>query len=350
MPERHPLVFVLHSSNLYGTERMSLATAEGLSNEFEPIFLAPPGPALTEAERLGFATGTYRTSLDLAKALRPILKAKKSLTLVATGPRYSLVCMAINLLYQRKIKQVQIVHAGAGEWKDYGRKKYLNPFKIVFVTVSHYCRDKLIHYGVKRPIEVVGNYLREEQVQSVPRHRAFNAPPAKALIVSRLVELKRLDVIFDALDCEPKLADFPIDIIGDGPDRGKYDRRAAKYPNVRILGFQANVAEYYAACDLLIHTCPTEAFGMVVLEAMAAYVPVLVTDQGGAATLVDDGRTGFKFKADDPQDLARKLVELRSIDPMQLNGIVETAAGELHTRFSEKASLRKYRRLFAPDP
>jgi hypothetical protein len=46
MPERHPLVFVLHSSNLYGTERMSLATAKGLSDEFEAIFLGPPGPAL----------------------------------------------------------------------------------------------------------------------------------------------------------------------------------------------------------------------------------------------------------------------------------------------------------------
>ncbi len=69
MSGRHPLVFVLHSSNLYGTERMSLTMAAGLSDEFEPIFLAPPGPALGEAERLGFATGTYRTSPDLAKAL-----------------------------------------------------------------------------------------------------------------------------------------------------------------------------------------------------------------------------------------------------------------------------------------
>ena len=248
---------------------MSLTTAAGLSDEFEAIFLAPPGPALGEAERLGFSTGTYRTSGDLARALRPILRAKKSLTLVATGPRYSLVCMGLNLLYRRTIRHIQMVHAGAGEWKDYGRKKLLNPFNITFVTVSQYCREKLIEHGVRRPIEVVGNFLPDRQVRDAPRRAAFERPVTRALIVSRLVELKRLEVIFDALDSQAELANFPIDIVGDGPDREKYERRAADHPNVRLLGFQTDMAGHYAASDLLVHTCPTEPFGMVVLEAMA---------------------------------------------------------------------------------
>ncbi len=229
------------------------------------------------------------------------------------------------------------------------RKKLLNPFNITFVTVSPYCRDKLIQYGVRRPIEVVGNFLLDRQVRDAPRRAAFDRPVSRALVVSRLVELKRLDVIFDALECRPELGDLPIDILGDGPDRDKYERRAANHRNVRLLGFQAGAAEHYAASDLLIHTCPTEPFGMVILEAMAARIPVLVPDEGGAAALIDDGRTGFKFKADDPRDLARKIAELRGIDPARLNAIVDTAAGELQTRFSEQASLREYRRLFAPE-
>ena len=41
-----PLVYALHSGNLYGTERMALATLQGLRDRFDPVLLAPPGPAL----------------------------------------------------------------------------------------------------------------------------------------------------------------------------------------------------------------------------------------------------------------------------------------------------------------
>src|SRR5271170_6140689 len=116
MPQRklHPLVYVLHSSQLYGTERMALATAQGLADEFETIFIGPPGPGLVEAQRLGFQTREYISSMDLAKVLRPLLKQYRSLTFVGTGPRYNLVCIALNLYYRRKIKHIQILHGGSG--------------------------------------------------------------------------------------------------------------------------------------------------------------------------------------------------------------------------------------------
>ena len=42
----NPLIYALHSGNLYGTERMALATLAGLSgDEFAPWLIAPPGPA-----------------------------------------------------------------------------------------------------------------------------------------------------------------------------------------------------------------------------------------------------------------------------------------------------------------
>jgi glycosyltransferase involved in cell wall biosynthesis len=206
----------------------------------------------------------------------------------------------------------------------------------------------LIHYGVRRPIEVVANFIPDEELDWIPKREAFNRPPARAVVVSRLVGLKRLDVIIDAVCRNKELADFPIDIIGDGPEREMLRQRAAECPNVRFLGFDGDAIEKYASYDLLIHGCPTEAFGLVILEAMAARLPVLVPDQGGTALLVDEGRTGFKFKANDPDDLARRLIELRKIDPAKLNEITANAAQDLYTRFSEKGSLEKYRRLFAP--
>src|SRR5208337_2122850 len=139
---RHPVLYVLHSSQLYGTERMALATAQGLAEEFETIFIGPPGPGLIEAERLGFQTRQYRTSMDLARVLKPLLKQYPSLTFVGTGPRYHLVCIALNLFYRRKIRHIQVLHGGSGIDKDYDQKKVLNCFDITFVVVSEWSRQR----------------------------------------------------------------------------------------------------------------------------------------------------------------------------------------------------------------
>jgi glycosyltransferase involved in cell wall biosynthesis len=352
MPEqkRHPVLYVLHSSQLYGTERMALATALSLNDEFETIFIGPPGIGLVEAERLGFQAFQYRTSRDLAAVLTPLLKKYPSLTFVGTGPRYNLVCIALNLIYRCQIRQLQMVHGGAGELKDYARKKVLNPFNVTLVGVSDYVKEKLIQYGVRPDrISVVHNFLLPDQISTAPKHDTFTRGVRRALVVSRAVQLKRLDLIFDAIDRDTSLANLPIEIIGDGPDLATLSSRAAAgYPNVTFLGFRTDVPEKYADADLLLHTCPTEPFGLVILEAMAARIPVLVPDQGGAASLVQDGITGFRFRANDPESLAQKLSELRSADPMLLNRVVENAANQLGTRFSAHEAKQQYRRLFSP--
>ena len=156
---RHPVLYVLHSSQLYGTERMALATAQGLAKEFQTIFIGPPGPGLIEAERLGFQTRQYRTSMDLARVLKPLLRQYPTLTFVGTGPRYHLVCIALNLFFRRKIRHIQILHGGSGIDKDYARKKILNYFDITFVVVSQWSKQRLIDHGVRNRIEVIGNFL-----------------------------------------------------------------------------------------------------------------------------------------------------------------------------------------------
>ena len=112
---RHPLFYVLHSSHLFGTERMALATVAGLADEFRPILFGPPGEAMDLAEKIGYAARRFRGAKELAKVLRPELKANRSLTFVATGISQSAVCIALNLLYRRKINHIQIVHGGTDE-------------------------------------------------------------------------------------------------------------------------------------------------------------------------------------------------------------------------------------------
>ena len=72
----------------------------------------------------------------------------------------------------------------------------------------------------------------------------------------------------------------------------------------------ADLARAVASADILLHPSRTEAFGNVVLEAMAAGLPVGLRDSDSARALVDDGRTGFLCSADDPDHFAGVVAEL----------------------------------------
>jgi glycosyltransferase involved in cell wall biosynthesis len=196
---------------------------------------------------------------------------------------------------------------------------------------------------------VVRNFLLPDQIAAAPKRGPFTTGVRKALCASRLVQAKRFGVLMDAIAGHPELKDFPIDVAGGGDMLEHFASQAqTSSPNVHFLGFAEDLPRRCAQSDLLIHTCPTEAFGLVVIEAMAAGIPVLVADQGGPATFVEDGVTGFKFRANDPDDLARRLMELRSADPDMLNRVTENAAEALRTNLSAAPSLERYRRFFAP--
>ena len=64
-------------------------------------------------------------------------------------------------------------------------------------------------------------------------------------------------------------------------------------PNVRIIPSTSEIAKYYAAADAFVFPTTYDAFGMVVLEAMAAGLPVLSSNQAGAAEVIDSGKNGF---------------------------------------------------------
>jgi glycosyltransferase involved in cell wall biosynthesis len=356
---RHPVLYVLHSSQLYGTERMALATAEGLADEFETILFGPPGPALVEAERLGFQTREYRSCKDLAYVLMPLLSRYQSLTFVGTGPRYHIVCIALNAFYGRRIKHVQIVHGGTGTYKDiarnlqkdYSRKRMLNFFDISFVAVSEWSKQQLIDFGVRNRIEVVSNFIPSARIADIPKRPVYSEIGARnVLVVSRIDHIKRVDLLLDALDRRKSdLCEICFRILGSGPEFDNLKERARRaHPNVEFVGFSENVAGEMTKADLLLHLCPVEPFGLVVLEAMAAHLAAMVPDQGGAASLVRDNISGFTFRANDAEHLAQRLIEAKNTPADLLNRMVLNADLRVQTEFSAESSLRRYRELFAP--
>jgi glycosyltransferase involved in cell wall biosynthesis len=82
--------------------------------------------------------------------------------------------------------------------------------------------------------------------------------------------------------------------------------------NIRLPGFQRDAAAYFRGSDVLAHTSRKESQGRVLLEAMAARLPVVAYDVGGISESVVADETGFLVPFGDVMGLAQSLGKLVS--------------------------------------
>jgi glycosyltransferase involved in cell wall biosynthesis len=128
----------------------------------------------------------------------------------------------------------------------------------------------------------------------------------------RLITAKGLDELLDAMH---RLAGQRLTIVGDGPERERLQRRARGLP-VSFTGHvdHATARRHVAEARCLVLPSHTEAFPNVVLEAMAAGVPVVAARSGGVPALVQDGETGLLVDVGNVEQLATALRAIATDD------------------------------------
>jgi glycosyltransferase involved in cell wall biosynthesis len=320
-----------------------------LSDEFHPVIFAPPGEAVPEARRMGIEAHTFENLAGLANHVTQFLALSREIAYLATGVSHSLLISAANLAFHRRVAHLHVVHGGTDESLSYGRKRLLSNTGVHFVAVSRYVRERLSCHGVpRRLIHVLENFLPKERISLLLRRPKFAGQGVRrAVMVSRMDPIKRVDVLMDALQ-QMQPAVLRVDAYGAGWElEANRERAQQQNLSVEFHGFELHVESKLAQADLLIHTCPEEPFGLAILEAMAAGLPVLVPSTGGAATLVEDGVTGFHFAANEPAALAAKLREVASLSAERLNEVVDAADALMASRFSQQNIAAQYRGLIA---
>lgn len=130
------------------------------------------------------------------------------------------------------------------------------------------------------------------------------------LFVGRLAPEKRVHELAALLDTMPNIT---LAIVGDGPARADLERVFRGMPVV-FTGYLKGeeLASAYAAGDVFVFPSDSEAFGNVVLEAMASGLPVVAAAAGGVLDLVDPGRTGFLFEPGNVVELAHHIARYAS--------------------------------------
>jgi glycosyltransferase involved in cell wall biosynthesis len=97
----------------------------------------------------------------------------------------------------------------------------------------------------------------------------------------------------------------------------------------------ADARRYYKAFDVFALSSDNEPFGMVLLEAMVAGVPLLATSAGGAKEVVEG--VGVLFPLGDDQHLAQGLGYLATLNDEQRAACAELMLQRLRERFSDHA-------------
>jgi D-inositol-3-phosphate glycosyltransferase len=166
----------------------------------------------------------------------------------------------------------------------------------------------------------------------VDEARQFVGLPAKErmiLYVGRIEPLKGVDTLIRAVSCVQVKDISPIHpvhlvIIGGNPNgsAAELDGEMARLQDLsrelcmdRMVLFlgkrgQDTLPYYYSAAEVVVMPSHYESFGMVALEAMACGTPVVASQVGGLAYLVQDGVTGYAVPDQDPPALCDRLTRL----------------------------------------
>jgi len=189
------------------------------------------------------------------------------------------------------------------------------------ICVSDAVRDSFISAGVSPSMSAVvpnGITIRTTRHKRAPTRAQLglsNTVPV-VLTVARLTEQKGHSTLIDAVPrVLERMPECRFLLVGTGPLENAIRAAVLRHgieTSVSFLGYREDVPHLMAAADLLVLPSRFEGLPLVVLEAMAAGLPVIATRVCGTDQAIVNRVTGVLIPPDDPVDLAKAITELLS--------------------------------------
>lgn len=362
---------ILQVSKLYtpwigGIEKVVQDIAEGICDEFESEVLVcqPRGRGLQETVNGVRVTRATSVGMVLSQPLSPgfpllmrrlsrhadIVHIHLPFPLATIGWRRNKGCRLVVTYHSDIIRQ---------EWLSpvYGRwlRRVLEDAALILVSSPNMVRSSRWLRPYEAKCRVVPffvdlrNFPLGSNVEVDPRELGFEREIPIVLFVGRLVYYKGLEYLLRAM----QQVNARLVIVGDGPLRRRMERLSRELgvdKKVQFVGRVANdlLHKYYRVCRCLVLPSvePSEAFGLVQLEAMAYGKPVVNTNLPTGVPFVSiDGETGFTVEPRDVQGLAAAISRLCD-DDVLWRRMSQEARRRVETVFNKDVVLTQIKSIY----
>jgi len=332
------LLYVITKLELGGAQKQLLSLIKNLDKEkFNPfLFTAKDGLLVSEALSINGLTliksrylervlSPLKDTLALFEIYRVIKKNKINIVHTHSSKAGMLGRWAARLA---KVKV--ILHTVHG-WSFNDSQRLWRTFFIWLERLSAYFTDKLIIVSCHDKQKGLDHHIGREDKYSLIRYGInYTEFCVKEQNFRKTFGLSPRDLVVGMVSCfKPqkspqdfiKLANLIKQIlpgikfllVGDGVLRRKMERLISEFnlqKEIILTGWRRDIPQILSTIDVFVLTSLWEGLPIVVLEAMAAFKPVVATHTGGISDVIIEGRTGFLVAPGDMQELSDKLIPL----------------------------------------
>jgi glycosyltransferase involved in cell wall biosynthesis len=289
------------------------------------------------------ATAQYPGNAKLKQAFWEALERTKPDVVAVNGWNNFGSLIAANCCLRRGIPMVVMSESSRQDesrtwWKEAIKRRMVDLFSSALVGGKRHV-EYLVELGMPRERVVVGydvvdNDHFRQNAGEIRRQRSevrqkYALPENYFLASARFIEKKNLPTLVQAYAEYRRrseiAAKMPWDLVllGDGPLRETLNSQLSTLnlnEHVQLPGFKPydELPVYYALANTFVHASTTEQWGLVVNEAIASGLPVIVSNRCGCAPELVNGN-GFTFDPTNEDELATQLFEMASLSDQERN-------------------------------
>jgi glycosyltransferase involved in cell wall biosynthesis len=164
------------------------------------------------------------------------------------------------------------------------------------------------------------------QATSLEKHKGFDV----TINAARILQDKNIPVHFL--------------LLGSGPQEENLRKQAQGLNNVFFMSKQQDMGTWFASANLLVHPSYKEGLGSIILEAMAAGLPVVASNTGGIPDIIENEKTGILIAPGNAQDLASAIERLAN--DQVLREQLQAEAKEILPAFDISQTAKLYHQLY----
>lgn len=192
------------------------------------------------------------------------------------------------------------------------------------IAVSDAVKDEFRRYLPENRIITIYNGIDYRKFAAYSREKSrsilgFKAEDLIIGVVARLIPEKGIAIVLQAASLlKPIKPGIKFVIVGDGPARAKfenYSKALALKNTVYFTGYRSDVAQLMAGWDLFMLPSLSEGFSISVLEAMAAKLPLIVSDLPSMREMVVHGKSGYLVNPEDAVGLSAAVIRIIKENP-----------------------------------